>query len=173
MKLREINVGEIFKTATKEFIVLEHFENGTTALLQKDFWKYARFDDKTSNFAESEICKDLNTNYYKGLAEEIGEENIVEHDVDLTMNTGHKDYGKCKAKISLITEDNFRKYVEILDKYNPEEWWWTATADSRQYPSFVRCVGSDGALDGRICCDDYGGVRPFAIVSSTIEQSEE
>lgn len=171
MKLSEKKAGEVFKTKTKEFIVLEQFDNGTTAILQNDFWKYARFDKETSNFAISEIFKDLNTNYYKELAEEIGKENIVEHEVDLTMNTGHKDYGTVKAFISLITEDLFRKDVEILDKYNPREWWWTATGDSRQYPGYVRCVISDGSLGCNFCYISFGGVRPFLIVKSEIEES--
>ena len=171
MKLSERKAGEVFKTKTKEFIVLEQFDNGTTAVIQKDFWKYARFDRNTSNFANSEIFKDLNTNYYKELADEIGRENIVEHEVDLTMNTGHKDYGTVKAFISLITEDLFRKYVEILDKYNPKEWWWTATADSRQYPCFVRFVFFDGSLSYDCCDFNYGVVRPFLIVKSEIEES--
>ena len=171
MKLSEKKAGEIFKTKTKEFIVLEHFDNGTTAVIQKDFWKYARFDRNTSNFAKSEIYKDLNTNYYNELANEIGKENIVEHEVDLTMNTGHKDYDKVNAFVSLITEDRFRKYVEIFDNNNPREWWWTATADSRQFPSFVRCVYGSGTLDYYDCGDDDGGVRPFCIVKSEIEEN--
>ena len=170
MKLSEKKVGEVFKTKTKEFIVLKQFDNDTTAIIQKDFWKYARFDKNTSNFAESEIYKDLNENYYKELADEIGAENIVEHEVDLTMNTGHKDYGTVKAKISLITEDLFRKYVETLDRFKPRDWWWTATADSRQFPSCVRFVFSGGALSYYYCYDNDGGVRPFLIVVSTIEE---
>lgn len=170
MKLSEIKVGEIFKTKTKEFIVLEHFDNGTTAILQKDFWKKARFDKETSNLAKAEIFKDLNKNYYKELADEIGAENIVEHEVDLIMDTGHKDYGTVKAKISLLTADLFRKYVEILDKYNPEECWWLATADSRQFSGVVRCVDSGGALDCSNVSSDLGGVRPFSIVKSEIEE---
>lgn len=171
MKLSEIKVGKIFKTKTKEFIVLEQFDNGTTAILQKDFWKKARFDKETSNLAKSEIFKDLNENYYKELADEIGAENIVEHEVDLIMDTGHKDYGTVKAKISLLTADLFRKYVGILDRYNPEEWWWLATADSRRYTSFVRCVFRDGALYFNFVDSNLGGVRPFSIVKSEIEEN--
>lgn len=170
MKLSEKKVGEIFKTKTKEFIVLEHFGNGTTAIIQKDFWKVARFDNQSSNFAKSKIFKDLNKNYYKELISDIGEENIIEHEVDLTMDTGHKDYGTVRAKVSLLTTDLFRRYVETLDKYNPRSWWWLATADSRQYSSFVRYVLSNGALDYYRCYYDFG-VRPFCIVKSTIEEN--
>ena len=170
MKLSEKKVGEVFKTKTKEFIVLEQFDNGTTAVIQKDFWKHARFDRETGNLAKSEIFKDLNENYYKELADEIGAENIVEHDVDLIMDTGHKDYGTVKANISLLTADLYRKFVEILDRYNPEEWWWLATADSRRYTSFVRFVFRYGSLYSSYVSRISGGVRPFLIVKSEIEE---
>lgn len=172
MKLSEKKAGEVFKTKTKEFIVLEQFDNGTTAILQKDFWKKVRFDRETSNFAKAEIFKDLNENYYKELADVIGAENIVEHEVDLIMDTGHKDYGTVKAQISLLTADLFRRYVEILDDYNPHNWWWLATADSRQFSSFVRCVNDDGALDSSACVSNRG-VRPFLILKSDILESNE
>lgn len=167
MKLSEKKAGEVFKTKTKEFIVLEHFDNGTTAVIQKDFWKRARFDEDTTNFAKSEIYEDLNTNYYNELANEIGAENIVEHEVGLTMNTGHKDYGTVKARISLLTADLFRRYVEILDKYNPHNWWWLATADGRQFLSFVLFVSGGGTLRSSSCYNSFG-VRPFCILKSGI-----
>ena len=170
MKLSEKKAGEVFKTKTKDFIVLEQFANGTTAVIQKDFWKHAKFDESTSNFANAEIFNDLNTNYYKELADEIGVENIVEHDVDLTMDTGHKDYGTVKAKVSLLTADLFRRYVEILDEYNPHSWWWLATADSRQWTSGVRFVVSFGTLRSNYCYRNIG-VRPFLIVKSNILES--
>ena len=81
MKLSEKKAGEIFKTKTKEFIVLEHFDDGTTAVIQKDFWKYARFDRNISNFAESEIYKDLNTNYYNELADGLATGRIKEMEI--------------------------------------------------------------------------------------------
>lgn len=171
MKLNEKRIGEIFQTKTKTFIVLEHFENGTTALIQKFFWKKARFDSNSNNFAASEICRDLNKSYYKELADEIGIENIVKHKVDLTMDTGHKDYGTVDEYVSLLTADNFRKYVEILDKYNPYKWWWLATADSRYYSNCVRYVNNNGTLNYINCYGICGGVRPFLIVKSIIEES--
>lgn len=170
MKLNEKRIGGIFQTKTKTFIVLEHFENGTTALIQKDFWKKARFDSNSNNFAASEICRGLNKSYYRELADEIGIENIVKHKVDLTMDTGHKDYGTVDEYVSLLTADNFRKYVEILDKYNPYEWWWLATANSR-YSRCVRFVYNNGSLSYNFCDYYFVGVRPFLIVKSTIEES--
>ena len=151
--------------------MLKQFDNGTTAVIQKDFWTYARFDEETNNFARSELFKYLNENYYKELADEIGAENIVEHKVDLIMDTGHKDYGTVKANISILTADLYRKYVEILDRNNPNACWWLATADSRQFKYCIRYVSSDGAL-GYDYCRSRCGVRPFCILNSNICVSE-
>ena len=56
----------------------------------------------------------------------IGEENLLEHTVDLTANDGLKDYGEVKAKASLLTADRYRKYVQILDTVKMEDYWWLA-----------------------------------------------
>lgn len=66
-KLLDIKPGETFQRGNFEFIVFEHRKNGT-ACLHKDFCKYMRFDEKTGNYAHSQIRKYLNTEFYKMLA---------------------------------------------------------------------------------------------------------
>ena len=173
MKLSEKAIGTTFKTENLEHIILSHDEeNGTTKCLLKDFWKTSRFDKDTANYVASDIRNDLNTKFLKTLAAEVGAENIVEHTVDLTTDDGRKDYGTVTDKISLLTTEQFREFVEILDKYNPGRWWWTATAlSSKTWTYCVRCVGDDGLLYN-ISCHDGGGVRPFCILNSEIFVSE-
>lgn len=174
MKLFEKATGTTFKTGELEHIILAHDEkSGTTACLLKDFWKTAPFDKSTGNYAESKIRKMLNSEFFKELAAEIGEENIVEHTVDLITDDGRKDYGTVTDKISLLTTEQFRKYIEILDKYNPCRWWWTATAlSSKTWTDCVRCVNFIGMLNDNHC-DNGGGVRPFYILKSSISVSDE
>ena len=174
MKLIEKAVGTTFKTGEFEHIVLAHDEeSGTTMCLLKDFWETAPFDRKTGNYAESSIRNKLNTDFLKALADEVGEENIVEHKVDLITDDGRKDYGTVTDKISLLTTAQFREFIEILDEYNPGRWWWTATAlSSKTWIDCVRCVNSNGLLNG-IICGDGGGVRPFYILKSSISVSDE
>ncbi len=174
MKLFEKAVGTTFKTGKLEHIVLAHDkDNGTTKCLLKDFWKNAMFDNDTANYTASDIRNDINTKFLKELAAEVGEENIVEHEVDLTTDDGRKDYGTVTDKISLLTTAQFREFIEILDKYNPRRWWWTATAlSSKVWTDCVRCVDGNGMLSyGN--CGSGGGVRPFYILKSSISVSDE
>lgn len=172
VRLADIEVGKPFKVGDLEFVALEHFPN-TTAVILKGFWKKAPFDSDSNNYMSSSIRKDLNRNFYNQLAEIVGKENIIKHTVDLTSDDGRKEYDIYSDYISLLTCERYRKYVSILDKYNPKQWWWLATAYSTlsDYRSLVRCVISHGSL-GNYDCDFLNGVRPFCILKSNIFVSE-
>lgn len=172
VKLSDIEVGKPFKVGYLEFVVLEHFSN-ITAVILKDFWKKASFDSDSNDYRSSDIRKDLNNDFHNQLSEIVGKENIIKHAVDLTSDDGRKEYEICMDYVSLLTCDLYRKYVNILDKYNPRQWWWLATPYStlKDYNSLVRCVSYDGALcDGH--CRNSRGVRPFCILKSDIFVSE-
>ena len=171
VKLASVPVGETFKIGGKEWIVLEQ-SGDTTAVLKKDLLTDSRkFDSNMNNFAKSEIYSFLNDEYYVRLAALIGTNNICEHTVDLTADDGLKDYKKCKAYVSLLTCELYRKYTDIMLKYNPKKWWWLATAYStptRGYDRLVRFVNNYGTFDYYYCSNDCG-VRPFCILKSCCE----
>lgn len=167
--LRDIEVGETFKVGNLEFVVLEHNKE-TTAVILKDFWKNAHFDSSFNDYKESEIRKDLNNAFYNELSGAIGADNIVNHTVDLTADDGRTDYNQCEDNISLLTCDLYRKYVYVLEKHNPEKWWWLATAYSTKsngYETAVRCVHDCGTLYYINCYCNFA-VRPFCILKSNI-----
>ena len=116
IKLSEIAVGETFKVGELEFIVLEHHDE-TTSVILKEFWKTAKFDDDFNDYKESEIRKELNTEFLKLLSDCVGGDNIVEHRVDLIADDGRIDYESCYDLISLLTCDMYRKYVYVFDKH--------------------------------------------------------
>jgi hypothetical protein len=171
VKLASIPIGETFKIGDEEWIVLEQ-SGDTTAVLKKDLLPGShKFDNNTNNFAKSEIYSFLNDEYYVRLAALIGTNNICEHTVDLTADDGLRDYKKCKAYVSLLTCELYRKYTDIMLKYNPKQWWWLATAYStptRGYNGLLRCVYDDGTLYDH-CCSDDCCVRPFCILKSCCE----
>lgn len=168
-QLLDIPVGETFKLGDLEFIVLEH-QNGYTNVILKEFWKEDVFDSNTNNYANSNIRKELNRDFYNKLASLVGKDDIVLHTTDLTSDDGRNDYDKVEDYVSLLTCDMYRKYVYVLDKYRPKSWWWLATpysTESNGYVAFVRIVRDVGTLNGYYC--DYNdGVRPFCIFKSSI-----
>lgn len=168
LKLADIPAGETFKLGNHEFIVLEQIGD-TTAILRKDLLPNQRFGSD-NNFKGSGVGRTCNK-FATELSAIIGEDNIVEHTVDLTSDDGLKDYGTIKCRCSLLTSDLYRRYVDILDKFNPDEWWWLATAHSTKRHDndrWVKCVSPSGCV-GNVRYDDGDyGVRPFCVLKSTI-----
>lgn len=168
IQLSEIAVGDTFKIGEHEFIVLAQ-SGDTTEVIRKDPLPNQAFGD-SNNFDGSDVgqtCYD----FIAKIAAIIGEENIIEHPVDLTSDDGLKDYGTIRKRCSLLTADMYRLYVDILDKFKPDIWWWLATPFSTKRHgnnSWVKCVSPSGFINNFIY--DFGnfGVRPFCILKSTI-----
>ena len=167
-KLKDIPVGETFKLADYEFIVLEHSKD-TTAVILKDLLKENVQFGKNNNFNDSTVDVEC-TKFATELAKIVGKKNLIEHTVDLTSDDGLKDYGKVRRYVSLLTTDKYRRYVEILDKNKIERWWWLATPYStpkHENTSWVKCVSPYGIFNDIIYYSDVG-VRPFCILNSNI-----
>lgn len=173
MSKTKIEIGKTVKVAGEEFIVLDKFEKGVLCLSKDFVYKNTMFDNNSNNYANSRIRKKLNSEYLKKLAGVIGEENILETEIDLTSDDGLDDYGKITDKIGLLTSDMYRKYNRIIEKYPVNDWWWLSTPWSTPHRGVhcsVRCVCRDGALNDNFCFDDFG-VRPFCIFSTSIFES--
>ena len=167
-RLSDIAIGDVCRIGTHEFIVLEQ-SGDTTAVIRKELLKdNVRFGNN-NNFNGSnvdKICKD----FAKELASVVGEDNLVLHTVDLTSDDGLKDYGKVMRQASLLTTNLYRRYVELLDKHKPDEYWWLATPFSTKAhdnDAFVKCVSPSGYVLVN-CYFDDSGVRPFCILKSHI-----
>ena len=168
-RLSDIAIGDVCRIGNHEFVVLEQ-SGDTTAVIRKELLKdNVRFGDN-NNFEHSkadEICRD----FAKELASIVGEDNLVLHTVDLTSDDGLKDYGKVMRQVSLLTTNLYRRYVEVLDKHKPNEYWWLATPFSTKAhdnDAWVKCVSPSGYISSYNCSGDDFGVRPFCILKSHI-----
>lgn len=168
VELGSIPIGEPFKIGKYEAVVLEHSKE-TTAVILKELLHREKQFGKNNNYENSDadkICSD----FAKEISVIIGENNLIEHTVDLTSDDGLKEYGKIRRKMSLLTTELYRCYVEILDKHKIDAWWWLATAHStpsHNNSSWVRCVSPVGSVGDDNCGGDLG-VRPFCILKSNI-----
>lgn len=165
--LGEVPVGDIVRIGDLELIVLEQRE-GRTVLICKELFRAKVEFGESNNYKGSNadrICNEF--------AEEIiglaGAENVLLFEVDLTADDGLKDYGVIQRKASLLTAEQYRRYVETLDKHKLDAWWWLATPFStpaHEDDEWVKCVSPAGGInDGYY--DSYG-VRPFCILKSNI-----
>lgn len=168
VKLAEIHAGGTFKIGDQEFVVLDSSCDWTAAIT-KDIVKTMAFGSN-NNFAGSaadEFCK----KFAEELFEKVGTDNLVEFPVDLTSDDGLKDYGTVSRFVALMTADQYREYVEILDQHKPDKWWWLATPYStarHENDTWVKCVSPSGLILSVYCNFGSDGVRPFCIFKSDI-----
>ena len=169
VELSTIPVGEPFSIGDVEFVVLEQ-SGDTTAVITRELIKDSvKFSDDSNNYKDSIVADECDA-FGEHIANLIGEDNLIEHTVDLTSDDGLKDYGTVKKKMSLLTCELYRRYVEILDKHSVEKWWWLATAYStpkHDADNWVKCVSPSGIIDYGSYDGGYG-VRPFCILKSNI-----
>ena len=167
--LGDVPAGEVVKISGQEFIVLEHVGD-QTYLLTKDFIdEKSAFSEQNNNY-DGSLVDDICEAAAELLEDLVGKDNVVEFDLDLTSDDGLKDYGSIRRKMAPMTADMYRKYVNILDRYNPKKWWWLATPHStkrHEKDCWVKCVSPSGCFNRGGYYDD-GGVRPFCILKSNI-----
>ena len=169
VRLADIPTGELAKIGGYQFLVLEQLE-GTTALICKDLIGDPTQFGENNNYDGSYVDEICNS-FSEAIADAAGEDNLISHIVDLTSDDGLKDYGTVEREVSLLTTEQYRKYVDILDKCNPGKWWWLATPHStsrHSNDSWVKCVSPSGYFYSDGCLNGYGGVRPFCILKSSI-----
>lgn len=169
VKLAEVPVGEVVKIGGYELLVLEQMGE-STALICKDLLEGEAEFGENNNYDGSYV-DDICGSFAEALEVEVGEDNILTREVDLTSDDGLKDYGKIERRASLLTTELYRRYVEVLDKFKTNNWWWLATPHSTEKHgnnSWIKCVSPSGYIDFSCCNGDYCGVRPFCILKSDI-----
>lgn len=168
VELSTFAAGDTVKIGDHEMVVLEQFGN-ETALIRKDLLPDMQFGT-SNNYAGSYVDEACNK-FAQELMEAVGEDNVVLHEVDLTSDDGLKDYGTVDRYASLLTTEQYRKYVAVLDQHKPDDWWWLATAystPSHDNDRWAKCVSPSGYVDYDDYFNDDRGVRPFCILKSNI-----
>lgn len=171
--LRDLNPGDTFIKNDVEYIVCEHFENGSTAIIRKECLEDGMEFGDTNNWAESGLRKFLNNEYLKNISDDFSQDNILDHEVDLLSLDGYDDYGRTTDKVSVLTIDQYRKYHKFIG--NVDRWNWLVTPDSTPSStdaSNVQVVCDSGSV-GWDCSDGCCGVRPFFLLKSSISVSPE
>ena len=169
VKLLALKEGDIFIADSVEYIVLEQFDNGRTAVIRKEELKESMVFGPNNNWKKGKVRNSLNGDYLKELAGEFGDENIVAHTVNLTSLDGLKDYGESVDKVSILDINQYRRYRKNLMEA-PDCFWFLATPDST--PSGcgeynVLHVASDGDVGVDMCCSEMHA-RPYFILDSSV-----
>lgn len=168
-----LGIGDTFEVAGLKWTILDITDKGYMCIADR-FEDSRQFDATCNDWKSSDLRNCLNTQLYKKLADEIGEDNIIQFERDLLSMDGQTEYGTCEDNVSMLTFDEYRKYRKLIA--NTDYWWWLITPDSTKCnddTTWVRVVRPSGDFNYFSCCFNYYGVRPVCIFSSSIFESEE
>ena len=170
VKLSTLKPGETFKVGEHDFIVLKQSEE-VTHVISKDFMaKNIKFDENTRDYKKSNLKKIIERDIQPLIEKEVGTDNIIEHEVDLTSVDMQNEFGKCKCKVRPITFDEAREFNNLIANENLDDWWWTCTpwsTEKRGYKYSITVVHPSVGFNYGYCGND-DGVRPFCILKSNI-----
>lgn len=170
-RLTGLKVGDYFEVAGTKWRILDIKPCGyvclSDALEEKKI-----FDSETNNWKLSSLREYLNNDFYKKIADEIMEKNILPFGRDLLSLDGQTEYGNCTDYVSLLSIDDYRLYRKLIP--NNEQWWWLLTPWSTPcngYETQVSVVSPSGGVSSDDCSYSFG-VRPLCIFSPNLFESE-
>lgn len=170
VELSTLAPGDVFEIGKNDFIVLEQM-SFETKVISKDFMaENIVYDEDSRDYNESNLKKVIEDEIQPIIESEVGENNLVEHTVELTSVDMQHEFDDCKCKVRPITFDETRKYNNLLPNKELDDWWWTCTPWStaeRGCKYSIAVVSSAGNVDGDYCRSNYG-VRPVCILKSNI-----
>lgn len=174
VRLSELNPGDVFKIGEYDFIVLKH-DCDTTTVISKDFMtENVVFDENTRDYNKSNLKKVIENEIQPIIESEVGSQNLVEHEVELTSVDMQHEFCNCSCKVRPITFDEAREYSDLLASKSLDDWWWTCTPWStadRGVKHSIAVVSPSGSVFNYFCCSNIG-VRPVCILKSNIFVSQ-
>lgn len=170
-RLTGLKVGDYFEVAGTKWRILDIKPCGYVCL--SDALEERKiFDSETNNWKLSSLREYLNNDFYKKIADEIMEKNILPFGRDLLSLDGQTEYGNCTDYVSLLSIDDYRLYRKLIP--NNEQWWWLLTPWSTPcngYETQVSVVSPSGRVSFDYCSGG-NGVRPLCIFSPNLFESE-
>lgn len=170
VELSTLTPGDVFEIGKNDFIVLEQMSLGTK-VISKDFMaKNIIYDEASRDYNKSNLKKVIEYEIQPIIESEVGENNFVEHTVELTSVDMQHEFDDCKCKARPITFDEARKYNNLLPNKELDDWWWTCTPWStkeRGWNYSIAAVSSAGDVVS-CSCGFSDGVRPVCILKSNI-----
>lgn len=170
VELSTLAPGDVFEIGKNDFIVLEQM-SFETKVISKDFMtENIVYDEDSRDYNESNLKKVIEDKIQPIIESEVGENNLVEHTVELTSVDMQHEFDDCKCKVRPITFDEARKYNNLLPNKELDDWWRTCTPWStaeRGWDYSMAVVSSAGSIFSGNCCS-RSGVRPVCILKSNI-----
>lgn len=170
VELSTLASGDVFEIGKNDFIVLEQI-GAETKIISKNFMaEDIVYDEDSRDYNKSNLKEIIEDKIQPIIESEVGENNLVEHTVELTSVDMQHEFDDCKCKVRPITFDEARKYNNLLPNKELGDWWWTCTPWStaeREWKYSMVVVSSAGSIYYYGCSCNFG-VRPVCILKSNI-----
>ena len=151
--------GEHFNYNGIEFVALGEEQGGILAVVAKCLDNEMKFDkNDCNNWRKSTLRRYLNEEYIKN----FNKADLLPFVSDLTTDSGQKDYGTSEDYIALLSCDLYRKYREVMPKYDTWVWMLTPWHIFPSNACSVRIVDTDSSVINGGVCSSYG-VAPACI----------
>ena len=171
VELSALAPGDVFEIGKNDFIVLEQI-GAEVKIISKNFMaKNVVYDETSRDYNKSNLKEMIEDKIQPIIESEVGENNLVEHTVELTSVDMQHEFDDCKCKVRPITFDEARKYNNLLPNKDLDDWWWTCTpwsTEERGCSYSIAVVSSAGFIINISCCSNRNGVRPVCILKSNI-----
>lgn len=170
VKLSELNPGDVFKIGEHDFIVLEHHTETTTVISKGFMAENIVFDEDTRDYNKSNLKKVIEEKIQPIIESEVGSENLVEYEMDLTSADDQHEFKDCTCKVMPPDFGTVRRFNNLIVNKDLDDWWWTCTPWStadRGLKYSMSVVSPSGGIDCSGCYRGLG-VRPVCILKSNI-----
>jgi len=170
VELSTLAPGDVFEIGKNDFIVLEQMSFETKVISKNFMAENIVYDEDSRDYNESNLKKVIEDEIQPIIESEVGENNLVEHTVELTSVDMQHEFDDCKCKVRPITFDEARKYNNLLPNKDLDDWWWTCTpwSTAERGCKYGIAVVSSAGIIRDITCGSDGGVRPVCILKSNI-----
>ena len=170
VELSTLAPGDVFEIGENDFIVLEQMSSGAKVISKAFMAEDIIYDENSRDYNESNLKKVIEDEIQPIIESEVGEDNLVEHIVELTSVDMQQEFHACECKVRPITFNEARKYNNLLPNKDLDDWWWTCTPWStaeRGCKYSIAVVSSADVIDYGSCYVGRG-VRPVCILKSNI-----
>lgn len=165
----ELEQGDHFYYNEYEYVLLDVVGEGDYLAITADIADNRQFHgnskDGCNNWANSHLRRYLNNEYMDVMG--IEPDHLIKHVSDLIADNGDRSYGKCWDDIFLLSCDLYRKYRELIPKYDDYIWTLTPWSCGASGASLVRSISPTGLLYNYFATSSYG-VAPACIFNHEI-----
>lgn len=161
----EFDLGDTVRIGGVEYIMLDRSEEDCL-LITKDAVRWMGIGN-VPIYTKGMIHDWLTCHFAGDFAKHVGEENIVERELDMMADDGTGKEHVQMVKFSLLSADEYRRYRELLEPISANWWLATSISDIQKSGRYVYGYVMGNGIINWASYDNKFGVRPAVRIKLT------